>query len=51
MIRSDGASAANELIVLGGHVGTHIDALGHVSQDGVMYGGIGMKYGSETSTP
>jgi kynurenine formamidase len=40
MIRSDGASAANELIVLGGHVGTHIDALGHVSQDGVMYGGI-----------
>lgn len=40
MIRSDGASAANELIVLGGHVGTHIDALGHVSQDGLMYGGI-----------
>jgi kynurenine formamidase len=40
MIRSDGASAANEVIVLGGHVGTHIDALGHVSQDGVMYGGF-----------
>ena len=40
MIRSDGASAANEVIVLGGHVGTHIDALGHVSQDGLMYGGI-----------
>lgn len=39
MIRSDGASAANEMIVLGGHVGTHIDALGHVSQDGSMYGG------------
>jgi kynurenine formamidase len=39
MVRSDGASAANEMIVLGGHVGTHIDALGHVSQDGVMYGG------------
>jgi len=39
MVRSDGASAANEMIVLGGHVGTHIDALGHVSQDGLMYGG------------
>jgi kynurenine formamidase len=40
VIRSDGASAANEMVVLGGHVGTHIDALGHVSQDGVMYGGV-----------
>ena len=40
MVRSDGASAANEMIVLGGHVGTHMDALGHVSQDGVMHGGI-----------
>lgn len=39
IVRSDGASAANEMIVLGGHVGTHIDALGHVSQDGIMYGG------------
>lgn len=49
VIRSDGASAANELIVLGGHVGTHIDALGHVSQDGVMYGGIdAMKSQSNT---
>lgn len=40
MIRSDGGSAANEMFVLGGHVGTHLDALGHVSQDGLMYGGI-----------
>jgi kynurenine formamidase len=40
MVRSDGGSAANEMFVLGGHVGTHIDALGHVSQDGLMYGGI-----------
>lgn len=40
MVRSDGASAANELIVTGGHVGTHIDALGHVSQDGLVYGGL-----------
>jgi len=40
MVRSDGGSAANEMILLGGHVGTHIDALGHVSQDGLLYGGI-----------
>lgn len=40
VIRSDGGSAANELLVLGGHVGTHIDALGHVSQDGRLFGGI-----------
>jgi len=39
MVRADGGSAANDLFVLGGHVGTHIDALGHVSQDGVLYEG------------
>lgn len=40
MVRSDGGSAANEMFLLGGHVGTHIDALGHVSQDGLLHGGI-----------
>lgn len=40
MTRADGGSAANELIVLGGHVGTHIDALAHVSQDGFVFGGV-----------
>lgn len=40
MVRADGASAANELIITGGHVGTHIDALSHVSQGGRLYGGI-----------
>jgi len=40
MVRSDGASAANEIIVTGGHVGTHIDALSHVSQDGLLHGGV-----------
>lgn len=40
MVRSDGGSAANEIIVLGGHVGTHIDALGHVSHDGKLHGGV-----------
>jgi len=37
--RSDGGSAANELVVTGGHVGTHVDALAHVSQDGRVFGG------------
>ena len=40
MVRADGGSAANEIIVTGGHVGTHVDALSHVSHDGVMYGGV-----------
>ena len=40
MVRDDGGSAANELIVTGGHVGTHVDALAHVSHDGLLHGGI-----------
>jgi kynurenine formamidase len=40
MIRADGGSAANELIVTGGHVGTHVDALAHVSHDGLLHGGV-----------
>lgn len=40
MVRPDGGSAANEIIVTGGHVGTHIDALSHVSQNGLLHGGI-----------
>lgn len=40
MVRADGGSAANELIVTGGHVGTHIDALSHVSHNGLLHGGI-----------
>ncbi|MCP9624920.1 cyclase family protein [Nocardia otitidiscaviarum] len=40
MVRPDGGSAANEVIVTGGHVGTHIDALSHVSHDGLLHGGV-----------
>ncbi|UFS97750.1 cyclase family protein [Nocardia huaxiensis] len=40
MVRPDGGSAANEIIVTGGHVGTHIDALSHVSQNGRLHGGV-----------
>ncbi|MEU0876342.1 cyclase family protein [Nocardia brasiliensis] len=39
-MRPDGGSAANEIIVTGGHVGTHIDALSHVSHNGELHGGI-----------
>ncbi|MDI5969342.1 cyclase family protein [Streptomyces sp. SL13] len=38
--RPDGGSASSEVIVTGGHVGTHIDALSHVSQDGRLHGGV-----------
>jgi kynurenine formamidase len=40
MLRPDGGSAANEIIVTGGHVGTHVDALSHVSHDGLLHGGV-----------
>lgn len=40
MVRADGSSAANEVLVLGGHVGTHIDALCHVSYRGELHGGV-----------
>lgn len=40
VVRPDGGSAANEMFVLGGHVGTHIDALAHVSHDGMLHGNI-----------
>ncbi|MGH3732022.1 MAG: cyclase family protein [Acidimicrobiales bacterium] len=39
IMRSDGSSAANDLIVTGTHVGTHIDALAHVSFGGCLYDG------------
>jgi kynurenine formamidase len=39
-VRADGGSAANDVITLGTHVGTHMDALAHVSQDGLLHGGI-----------
>lgn len=38
-VRSDGGSAANDMIVTGTHVGTHIDALAHVSHQGCLHGG------------
>ena len=39
MVRADGGSASNEMIVMGGHTGTHIDALCHVSHQGLLHAG------------
>jgi kynurenine formamidase len=39
VVRADGGSAANDLLVTGTHVGTHIDALAHVSHSGRLHGG------------
>lgn len=39
LVRSNGASNANELIIMCAHTGTHIDALGHASIDGRCNGG------------
>jgi kynurenine formamidase len=38
--RDDGVSTANELLVMTGHTGTHIDAIGHASRHGMMSCGI-----------
>lgn len=38
-LRPGGLSGANELITLGGHAGTHIDALCHMAVDGRLHGG------------
>lgn len=37
--RDDGSSSANDLISMGTHVGTHVDALGHFSSAGKIFGG------------
>lgn len=61
MVRADGGSAANDLITTGTHVGTHIDALAHVSQDGKLFqnfdayeasvGGRFNEHGAHTISP
>ncbi|MFF0508742.1 cyclase family protein [Streptomyces fimicarius] len=38
-VRADGGSAANDMLVMGTHVGTHIDAFAHVSHNGRLHGG------------
>lgn len=60
-VRADGMSASNDMILIGGHTGTHIDAFCHVSQDGKLFGGVDAyaaqqggrfkTYGMETIVP
>jgi kynurenine formamidase len=38
--RPGNTSAANELIITGGHVGTHVDALSHFSHQMTLHGGV-----------
>lgn len=39
-VRDDGGSGASDTVIMGLHVGTHIDAAAHVSQDGRMAEGL-----------
>lgn len=43
IVRSDGGSAANDIISMGTHVGTHIDALAHVSHEGKLHGDMAVE--------
>lgn len=40
ILRGDGSSGANDLIITGTHVGTHIDALSHISSSNNLHNGI-----------
>jgi kynurenine formamidase len=35
-----GGSSANDLFAFGGHTGTHLDAVGHISKNGSLFGGV-----------
>lgn len=39
-VRADGSSAANDILITGTHVGTHVDAVCHVSHRGLLHGGV-----------
>jgi len=43
LMRADGSTGSNEIIFTGGHVGTHVDALSHISFEGMLYGGVPVK--------
>lgn len=47
-VRADGGSAANDLLETGTHVGTHIDALGHVSHCGLLHGEVDAAVAQQT---
>ena len=39
-VRVDGTSGANDVLVLGTHTATHMDALAHISHEGLLHGGV-----------
>lgn len=39
-VRVDGTSGANDLLVLGTHTATHMDALAHISHHNLLHGGV-----------
>lgn len=39
VVRSDGCSACNDVVIMNGHTGTHLDAIGHIARDGRLHGG------------
>ncbi len=41
--RADGTSSANDLVSMGTHIGTHVDALSHYSDDGRLHGGVAVE--------
>lgn len=40
VVYRDGVSSACDVFSMGSHVGTHVDALGHVSKGGRLHGGV-----------
>ncbi|GAA1845365.1 cyclase family protein [Pseudonocardia ailaonensis] len=47
VVYDDGLSASCDMFVTGVHVGTHIDGLAHISQDGLLHGGVEPSPGPE----
>ncbi|MQW77468.1 cyclase family protein [Nocardioides sp. dk4132] len=46
-VRVDGTSGANDMLVLGTHTATHVDALAHISHDGLLHGGTDARAAQE----
>ncbi len=47
-VRDDGGSAAADMLTTGCHVGTHVDALAHVSHNGELFGGVDAAHAQST---
>nr|WP_325210029.1 cyclase family protein [Salinibacterium sp.] len=47
-VRVDGTSGANDMLFLGTHTGTHVDALSHISADGMLHDGVSAEEAQST---